>query len=288
MISLESDRGQNFYRLKGSKSVGNLIIDNKKKLEKLKSKQNKTFIKALTKLNNSLKKSEYLTNIPYAIKKNNSVMKSFKLKEMYINNKREKYGLLPDINKNRKNINETNNTNNSPKKLMLFNSPNNANLKNNNYQINTKSAEESKMPFYLKALSFPKKTRTSAQIIKMSKAAINSGNPFKKYCFNLEENVGEYVESKDKFSGYNRFNEVLKQYIKEDMTGLGIPGNVLNRDTIGYKRTIQPQNIKNKIKKSIVPPNKTLVPIPRELAGKGISYTHISFKEVYNEKNKLL
>ena len=64
--------------------------------------------------------------------------------------------------------------------------------------------------------------------------------------------------------------------------------DVLNRDTIGYKRTIQPQNIKNKIKKSIVPPNKTLVPIPRELAGKGISYTHISFKEVYNEKNKLL
>ena len=288
MISLESDRGSNFYRLKGSKSVGNLILDNKKRLEKLKSKQNKEFIKALTKLNDSLKKSEYLTNIPYTIKKNNSVMKLFRLKEMYLNNKKEKYELLPDINQNRKSINAGNNTNNLQKKLILFNKPNNFNSKNIIHPISTKNAEESKIPFYLKALNFPKKTRSSAQIIKTSKAAINSVNPFKKYCFDLEENVGEYIESRDKFSGYNRFNEVLKQYIKEDMTGLGIPGNVLNRDTIGYKRTIQPKNIKNKIKKSIVPPNKTLVPIPRELAGKGISYTHISFKEVYNEKNKLL
>ena len=115
MISLESDRGQNFYRLKGSKSVGNLILDNKKRLEKLKSKQNKEFIKALTKLNDSLNKSEYLTNIPYTIKKNNSVMKLFRLKEMYLNNKKEKYELLPDINQNRKSINAGNNTNNLQK-----------------------------------------------------------------------------------------------------------------------------------------------------------------------------
>ena len=288
MISLESDRGKNFYKLKGSKSVGNLILDNKRRLVKLKSKQNKTFIKALSKLNNSLRKSEYLTNIPYAIKKNNSVMKSFKLKEMYINSKREKYELLPDINQNRKNINEVNNTNDSPKKLILFNRPNNFNLNNNIHPISTKNSEESKIPFYLKALNFPKKAKTSAQIIKTSKAAINSGNPFKKYCFDLEENVGEYVERRDKFSGYNRFNEVLKQYIKEDMTGLGIPGNIINRDTIGYKRTIHPKNIKIQIRKNIMPPNKTLVPIPRELAGKGISYTHIRFKDVYNEKNELL
>ena len=286
MISLDSDRSRDFYRLKGSKSVGNLILDNKKKLTKLRAKQNRTFIKALTNLNYSLKKSEYLTNIPFTIKKNNSVMKLFKYKEMYINKKNEKNVLLPDINQNRDIRNEQNNTNVSLKNI-LFNRPNNFNTKNI-HSFNTKNEEESKIPFYFKALNFQKKAKTAAQIIKSSKAALNSGNPFKKYCFNLEENVGDYVESRDKFSGYNRFNEVLKQYIKEDMTGLGIPGNVINRDTIGYKRTLQPKNVKIHIKKNIQAPNKTLVPIPRELAGKGISYSHITFKDVYNEKNKLL
>ena len=46
------------------------------------------------------------------------------------------------------------NTNNSPKKLMLFNSPNNFNSKSNNYQINTKKCRRIKNAFLFKSIEF--------------------------------------------------------------------------------------------------------------------------------------
>ena len=287
MLSLNLDRSKRIFRLKEIKSVGNLILSNKKKLIKLKERQSKNFIEALTKLNDSLKKSESLTNVPNTIKKNNSVMNIFKLKEMYLKKRREKYEQLPNINQNKLNLNEENNKIITPNKLLILNKSSSFNTKNI-YPISTKNSEESKIPFYFKALNFPKKPKPASQIIKTSKIAINSGTPFKKYCFNLEENVGDYVENKDIFSGYDRFNDVLKQYIKNEMTGLTMPGNIINRDVIGYKKTVHPKNVKVQIKRNIPVPNKTLVPIPRELAEQGISCSHINLKDVYNEKNKLL
>lgn len=287
MLSLNSDRSKRIFTLKDIKSIGNLILTNKKKLMKLKERQSKTFIKALTNLNESLKKSQSLTNLPITIKRNNSVMNIFKLKEMYINKKIEKNEQLPNINQNKLNLNEENNKNISPNKLLILNKTSSFNAKNN-YPTSTKNIEESKIPFYLKALTFQKKPKPASQIIKSSKTAINSGTPFKKYCFNLEENVGDYVENKDIFSRYDRFNDVLKQYIKNEMTGLTMPGNIINREVIGFKKTVQPKNVKVQIKRNIPVPNKTLVPFPRELVEQGISYSHINLKDVYNEKNKLL
>ena len=209
MLSLNSDRSKRIFRLKEIKSVGNLILSNKKKLIKLKERQSKNFIKALTKLNDSLKKSESLTNVPNTIKKNNSVMNIFKLKEMYLkkrntikkNNsvmnifklkemylkkRREKYEQLPNINQNKLNLNEENNKIITPNKLLILNKSSSFNTKNI-YPTSTKNSEESKIPFYFKALNFSKKPKPASQIIKTSKIAINSGTPFKKYCFNLEE-----------------------------------------------------------------------------------------------------
>ena len=57
MISSETDRSKIVPRLKESYSVGNLILNNKRKLYKLKEKQNATIIKAIGTLEKSLKKS---------------------------------------------------------------------------------------------------------------------------------------------------------------------------------------------------------------------------------------
>ena len=125
-------------------------------------------------------------------------------------------------------------------------------------------------------------------MIKESKNELYKRNPFKKYCYDLEEKIGNYVENQDKYSPMANFNELLKKYIKDELIGMSIPGNILHRDAPGFIRTIHPKNVKEQIKKRITVPNKTLVPVPNELAGKGISYTHITLKDVYNDKDILI
>ena len=134
----------------------------------------------------------------------------------------------------------------------------------------------------------PRQNKPAAEIVKKSKNILYGRNPFKKYCYNLEEKVGDYVESKETHMDFSNFYGIIKGYIKDELTGITIPGNVLNRDVPGYVRTIHPKNIRTRIKKSIDVPDKTLVPFPNELAGKGISYSHITLKDIYNEKNKLI
>ena len=59
-------------------------------------------------------------------------------------------------------------------------------------------------------------------------------------------------------------------------------------DVPGYIRSIHPRNVRTIIKKRIDVPEKTLVPIPNELVGKGISYSHITMKDIYNDKDILI
>ena len=77
------------------------------------------------------------------------------------------------------------------------------------------------------------------------------------------------------------FYLILKASIKEESTGLSIPGNILNRDSPGFLRTFHPINVNTKVKKRITVPDKTLVPTPNELVGKGINYSHITMKDIY-------
>ena len=281
MISSETDRSKILPRLKESYSVGNLILNNKRKLYKLKEKQNATFIKAIGTLEKSLKKSESLMNMPFLIKKNNSVMKIFKMKEEHMNKNKNKFSLFPNINQNNKQNLDLNSSNH---KILDSNNPININKKN----INSKTTEASKIPYYLKALSFPTKVMPSSQIVKISRNQIYGRNPFKKYCYNLEENVDDYVTNQEKNSEYNNFHAILKGYIKDESSGITIPGNLLNRNTIGFMKTIHPKNVRTRIKKRIDVPDKTLVPLPRDLVGKGIIFSHITMKDLYNEKNRLL
>ena len=261
MITRDSDSNRT-HRMKQNKSVGNLILLNKRRLDKLREKKSDTFIKALVNLNNSLKKSESLVHMPNHIKKNNSILKLFQRKEKIINKKLSNFQILPDINRNKKHI---------------------------NIAISTKKeGEETNTPFYLKALNIPKHNQTAAEIVKTSKHLLNGKNPFKIYCYNLEEKVGDFMKSKEKFYDYANFYLILKASIKDELTGISIPGNILNRNSPGFLRTIQPKNVKTKIKKRITVPDKTLVPTPNELVGKGISYSHIVLKDIYNEKNMII
>lgn len=288
MFTNDTDRSKKTPRLKENKSVGNLLLLNKRRFNKLKEKQSATFLKAIGNLNTSLKKSESLINIPYSIKKNNSVIRLFQHKEEIIKKRQLKFELLPKINKKEKNKMELDN------KVINFNKDFKTNKlmdldKNNIIPISTKNeSSKENIPFYLKALVFSTHNKTAAELVKTSKNILYGRTPFKKYCYNLEEKVGDYVKSTKKNSNYSNFNDILKEYIKDELTGISIPGNILNRDIPGFIRTIQPKNVRTKIKKRIAVPDKTLVPVPNELVGKGINYSHITLKDIYNEKNVII
>ena len=260
MITSESDTKRT-PKLKQNKSVGDLILLNKKKLNKLREKKSETFTNALIKLNNHLKKSVALVNIPNNIKRNNSVIRLFQHKEKIVKKRLAKLQILPNINKNKKRV---------------------------NIVVSTQKEVKDPTPFYLKALNVPKHIQTPAEIVKTSKHLLNGKNPFKKYCFNLEDKVGDFMKNKEKFYDFNNFYLILKASIKEESTGLSIPGNILNRDSPGFLRTFHPINVNTKVKKRITVPDKTLVPTPNELVGKGINYSHITMKDIYNEKNIIL
>lgn len=104
----------------------------------------------------------------------------------------------------------------------------------------------------------------------------------------MEEKVGNFVDYNDKNTNYYDYDKKVKMNIKDEMTGISIPGNILNRSSLGFIRTLQPKNIKTRIKKSIFVPEKTLLPVPYGIAGKGVNYTHITLKNLYNEKNKMM
>ena len=287
MLTRDSDTSKKTPRLKEDKSVGYLILLNKRKFNKLKEKQTATFIDAIGKLNKSLKKSESLVNLPSYIKRNNSVIKLFEHKEEIIKKRKLKFESLPDINKNSNNKTAPINKGMFSSKALTSNKLINFN-KQNIIPISPKNETEEKIPFYYKSLKFSKHNKTAAEIVKTSKNVLYGKTPFKKYCYNLEENVGDYVQSKEKHFDYSNFYEILKGYIKDELTGISIPGNLLNRAVPGYIRSIHPKNVRTRIKKRIDVPDKTLVPTPNELVGKGISYSHITMKDIYNDKNLLI
>ena len=205
--------------------------------------------------------------------------------------------ILPFIGKNNKNNqnnvnNNMNNNNLNPRNNFnylgsLYRANKNAVIRNN-IKNNNKTNEEENIPFYLKGLVPRKNNISASEIVKISNLVLNKRNVFKKYRYNMEEKVGNYVDYNDKYSNYYDFDKKVKINIKDEMTGITIPGNVLNRSNIGFIRTLQPKNVKIKIKKSISVPEKTLLPVPTGIVGKGLNYTHITLKNVYNEKNKLI
>ena len=289
-------------RIRISKSLGNRLVEDKIRFNKLQEIKSKTFNKAINDLNKTLKRSESLLQINHYPKKND--IDSFLPKNEVIYLKKLDYyrkwhfnnNILPKIekknfNNNRNKINKNNINNNDDKNSfpLRYNFKYLGSLyrvrKNKN---KNKEDEEENIPFYFKGLEPRKNNINASEIVKQSILELNKKNVFKRYRYNMEEKVGNFVDYNDKYSNYYDYDKKVKKNIKDEMTGITIPGNVLNRSSLGFIRTIQPKNVKDRIKKSISVPEKTLLPVPHGLAGKGLNYTHITMKNLYNEKNKLM
>ena len=289
-------------KIRINKSLGNRLVEDKIRFYKLNKQKSKNFNETIKNLNQTLQKSESLLQINHYQPKNDisSVLSKDELnylkkidyyKKWHFNN-----NILPIIEKNNNNQNNVNNNMNNSNLVSrnnfnylgsLFRPNKNADIRNN-IKNNTKTDEEENVPFYLKGLVPRKNNISASEIVKISNLVLNKKNVFKKYRYNMEEKVGNYVDYNDKYSNYYDFDKKVKINIKDEMTGISIPGNVLNRSNIGFIRTLQPKNVRTKIKKSISVPEKTLLPVPTGIVGKGLNYTHITLKNVYNEKNKLI
>ena len=281
-MSRKLDEEINSKRLRNrNKLIGEKIIEEKIKYCKLREKNNKSFNEAIIRLNKLLKNSESLLQINSHYPKKNGISSFLPKNESNYLKKINYYNkwhfILPKINNNIKKEN---------------NKDDNSNKKDNNIKSRNKflrgiflpqnKEEKGKDNFFSKTLEYKKHNINASQIVKRSIQELNKKNKFKKYCYNLEEKVGNYVECNE-VSNYYDFDKEVKKDIKNEMIGIDIPGNILNRDSIGFIKTLIPKNIKIRIKKSISVPEKTLLPVPQGLVGKG-NYTHITIKSLYNEK----
>ena len=306
MSSIDVIDSRKKSRIRINKSLGNRLVEDKIRFNKLQEIKSKTFNKAINDLNKTLKRSESLLQINHYPKKND--IDSFLPKNEVIYLKKLDYyrkwhfnnNILPKIekknfNNNRNKINKNNINNNEDKNSFplrynfkylgsLYRANKNSDIRKNK----NKKDEEENIPFYFKGLEPRKNNINASEIVKQSILELNKKNVFKRYRYNMEEKVGNFVDYNDKYSNYYDYDKKVKKNIKDEMTGITIPGNVLNRSSLGFIRTIQPKNVKDRIKKSISVPEKTLLPVPHGLAGKGLNYTHITMKNLYNEKNKLM
>lgn len=264
-------------RLRNSnKLIGEKIIE--EKYHKLREKNNKSLNKAIIRLNRILKNSEFLLQINNHYPKKNDISSFLSKNEVNYLKKINYYNKwnfnLPKINNNKRKENNKDDNNN-----------NKDNIKSRNKLLRgifLPQEEKGKENIFYKTLEYKNNNINANQIVKRSIQELNKKNKFKKYCYNLEEKVGNYVECNE-ISNYYDFDKEVKKDIKNEMIGIDIPGNILNRDSIGFIKTLIPKNIKMRIKKSISVPEKTLLPVPQGLVGKG-NYTHITIKSLYNEK----
>ena len=315
MSSLDAIRSNKPKIKKIKKTLGNRLVEDRKRLNKLQQTKSKTFNEAINNLNKTLKRSESLFQINHHYPPKNNINAMLPKYEINYLKKMEYYkkwhfNILPIINKtNNQNQNKINNNikdnpisddkknkNNISNRKSNFNfkhlgslyKPNrNSMIRNNLMKSNSQIIDEN-IPFYLKGLQPRKSNINASEIVKISVLELNKKNIFKKYRYNMEEKVGNFVDYNDKFSNYYDFDQKVKKNIKDEKTGISMPGNIINRSSLGFIRTLQPKNIKIKIKKSVSVPEKTLLPVPNGIVGKGLSYTHITLKDVYNEKNKLI
>lgn len=311
MSSLDAIR-PNKPKKKIKKTLGNRLVEDRKRHNKLQQIKSRTFNEAIENLNKTLKRTESLFQINHHYPPKNDINAMLPKYEINYLKKMEYYkkwhfNILPIINKtnnqNRNNnnvkensiINDKKNKNNSSRKASYFSfkhlgslyKPNRNSIIRNNLKNNSQINDEN-IPFYLKGLEPRKNNINASEIVKISIIELNKKNLFNKYRYNMEEKVGNFVDYNEKYSNYYDFDQKVKKNIKEEMTGISMPGNVINRSSLGFIRTLQPKNIKIKIKKSVSVPEKTLLPVPNGIVGKGLSYTHITLKDVYNEKNKLI
>lgn len=142
---------------------------------------------------------------------------------------------------------------------------------------------------YVENFELPKKKLKPSQIVKKSWDIIYENKKYKNKDY-LSDEVDNLVKSNDDYSNYYDFDKQVKEYIKEEETGIKIPGNMINRNKFGCAKTLQPHIVKLKIKKKINLNESTYLPAPRGLVNAKDSkkFTRITINQIYNNKSLLI
>ena len=276
-----------------NKSIGHILVENQKNFYKFNLEKSKTFNKVIDKLNRTLKQTESLLNINHYPKKiliDNMLPKekiNYLKKVKYLNKWHIYNKISPalPIIKMKENIKGKNKTIEEKK---TDGQKTNFHFVGN--QLNSIETSDVRNRTALSPVSRGfvrrKKNTSASEIVKMSLRILNKRNRFQNYQHNMQEKLGKFLDYNDIFSDYYDFDKNVKKDIKEERTGLSIPGNALNR--IGQIRTIQPKNVKIRIKKQVAIPDRTLLPVPQGFIGKVFNYTHITLNKEYNDQNKMM
>ena len=279
-----SDRIRNKKETK--KPIGQQILDDKRSYKIFRNNNIKEFSKTLKLLNKTLNSSETLLksnhfsdkfdiNTVLSIEQKNIIKK--------LNYEKKWNFSLPIIN------NSQNNSQNNTKR--------NQNNNNNFQNIKQKKLNESQSMPDLNQLKLknqpyfqfikPQKTIKMKEIVKKYINGFYSNNKFDKYCYVLKDKVGNFVQHKDRYDSYYDFDKQIQKDIKEEKIGLSFPGNIINRQKIGYLYSLHPKYIKIKGNKIIRVPDRTILPVPRT-SSINFWYTKITMNDLYNEKNKMI
>lgn len=289
MSHFDSDKST-VFSLQHSKSLGSIIVNNKKAMKHLRQKQMNTFNKIVFNLNQTLSSSLQLA------KDNRGINKKGDINMILLNStvellKKEKYYQmnsysLPKISKQMQNSQSSN-------ELL------NNNNKNKDNEIPGLFRKRRPICNYkgeqLKGLNSdiyfqrPKMKVKPSKIVKISQDIINQRYTYKKFSPILHDKIGNYAENTNSGSSYYDFGNLLKLFIKEGKVGVEFPGNIINKDKLGCVKTLLPKIVKPKINRIIDNENRVL-PVPEGLIGnKGKrQYSRITMNEVYNDKNLLL
>ena len=283
--SSDKRRLLNMHRkIEPKKPVGQQILDDKRSYKIFRNNNIKEFNKTLLLLNKTLNSSEILLksnhftdkfdiNTALSIEQKNIIKK--------LNYEKKWNFSLPAI----KNNNKINNKNISKK---IINNIQNFKQKQLNGCKSMPDLNQSKIKNQ-DSIRFrqPQKAIQMKEIVKRYINGFYNKNKFDKYCYELKDKVGNYVQHKDRYDSYYDFDKQIQKDIKDEKIGLAFPGNIINRQKVGYLYSLHPKYIKEKGTKIIHVPDRTILPVPRS-SSIDFWYTRITMNDIYNEKNKMV
>ena len=128
----------------------------------------------------------------------------------------------------------------------------------------------------------PHKSISAEDITKQSILENCGKNKLLRYEILLNEKIGNYIKSSEKFPSFYDFDKFIQKEINDEKIGLSIPGNFMNfnkntKNFISIK-VFHPTFIKERISKFISVPDQTLLPKPN---GNLKHYSKITMKQLY-------
>ena len=264
-------------KIEPKKPIGQQILDDKRSYKIFRCNNIKEFNKTLRLLNKTLNSSEVLLksnhftdkfdiNTALSLEQKNIIKK--------LNYEKKWNFSLPIIKRNNSNSNTNNIQNLKQKSLNATQSMSDL----------SQSRWKNQQLFQFRK---PQKTIQMKEIVKKYINGYYSKNKFDKYCYVLKDKVGNFVQHKDRYDSYYDFDKQIQKDIKEEKIGIAFPGNIINRQKIGYLYSLHPKYIKMRGNKIIHVPDKTILPVPRS-SSINFWYTKITMNDIYNEKNKMV